>query len=102
MKRFSKSEFQATFRLYMQIWKAIINTDITRNVAVRREIPKEEAGMNHDETETNPHQGLIQWRSENIELAIVSMIKIMLINFTYCLEKHYRTGSSQDIKVYQQ
>lgn len=39
---------------------------------------------------------------ENIELAIVSMIKIMLINFTYCLEKHYRTGSSQDNKVYQQ
>lgn len=39
---------------------------------------------------------------ENIELAIVYMIKIMLINFTYCLEKHYRTGSSQEIKVNQQ
>lgn len=59
IKRFSKSDFQATFRLYMHIGKAILNTDITRNVAVRREIPKEEAGMNHDETETNPHQGLI-------------------------------------------
>lgn len=68
MKRFSKSEFQATFRLYMQIWKAIINTDITRNVAVCREIPKEEAGMNHDETETNPHQGLIQRRSKTLNL----------------------------------
>lgn len=32
----------------------------------------------------------------------ISMIKIMLIKFTYCLEKHYRTGSGQDIKVNQQ
>lgn len=39
---------------------------------------------------------------ENIELAIVSMIKILLMNLTYCLEKHDRTGSSQDIKVNQQ
>lgn len=68
IKRFSKSEFQATFRLYMQIWKAIINTDITRNVAVRREIPKDEAGMNDDETETNPHQGLIKWRLKTLNL----------------------------------
>lgn len=68
IKRFSKSEFQATFRLYMQIWKAIINTDITRNVAVRREIPKEEASMNDDETETNPHQALIQWRLKTLNL----------------------------------
>lgn len=35
---------------------------------------------------------------ENIELAIVSMIKFMLINFTSVL----RTRSSQDIKVNQQ
>lgn len=32
----------------------------------------------------------------------ISMIKIMLIKLTYCLEKHYRTGSSQEIKVNQQ
>lgn len=95
IKRFSKLEFQATFRLYMQIWKTIINTDITRNVAVRREIwTTMKQKQTHIKDWSNgdwKHWTCNSFYDQN-----------HVDKFYICLEKHYRTGSSQEIKVNQQ